>query len=77
MHEGHIFQLKCLPRAYQDEGQGLLHTDVLRQHQSFALTIIQEVFYAWQVCQQPSFGRKPQVLVSLVRSACSGSNGSG
>ena len=70
MHKGQILQLQCLPRANQDEWQGLLHTDVLRQNQSFALPIIHKVLYAWQIRQEPSFRRKPQVLVSLVRSAC-------
>ena len=55
MHQSHILELERLSRANQDEWQGLLYTDVLRQDQSFALPIIHKVLYAWQICQQPCF----------------------
>lgn len=70
MHQDQIFELERLSGANQDEWQGLLYADVLRQDQPSALPIIHKVLYACQICQKPCFRGKPQILVSLVGSAC-------
>lgn len=55
MHQLDILQLEGLARSEQDERQGLLHADVLGQHQPSALPIVHKVFRAGAVGQQAGF----------------------